>query len=125
MQCRPCARIRQVHRVPDSVLLTSSFVSCVAGFGWLALSMDVHWRQVREGAGPSSRSRLLLRLFGAIALSVSLMLCLAVDHASMASLVWVMTLAAAALTVAFTLSSRPRCLAPLITWIPAARSGAG
>lgn len=108
----------QVPRVHDNVLLGASLASCVAGFGWLALSMDVHWRQVRGGTAPSNNVRMLLRLFGAIALVASLMLCLAVDHASMASLVWVMSLAAAALSVALTLSWRPRCLAPLLFWIP-------
>ena len=39
----------------------------------------------------------------------------------MAALVWVMALAAAALVVAFTLSWRPRWLAPLVAWVrPAA-----
>jgi hypothetical protein len=35
----------------------------------------------------------------------------------MAALVWVLTLTAAALTVAFTLAWRPRLLAPLVAWV--------
>jgi hypothetical protein len=56
----------------------------------------------------------LLRGLGATALAASLALCLAVDHVSMASLVWVMTLAASALVVALTLSFRPGALAWLV-----------
>ena len=44
------------------------------------------------------------------ALLASLLLCLRADHASMAVLVWVMSLAAAALLVAFTLAWRPHWL---------------
>ena len=50
-------------------------------------------------------------------LGASLALCLAVDHASMAALVWVMGLAASALAVAFTLTWRPRWLAALMPWV--------
>ena len=66
----------------------------------------------------------ILRVFGALALAVSLALCLAVDHASMASLVWVMALAAAALAVAFTLTWRPRWLRVLVAWARPAGSTA-
>ena len=50
-------------------------------------------------------------------LAAALALCLAVDHASMASLVWSMALAGAALAVAFTLSWRPRALGVLVAWV--------
>ena len=58
-----------------------------------------------------------LRLLGTVGLGASLALCLAVDHASMAALVWVMGLAASALAVAFTLTWRPRWLAALMPWV--------
>ena len=54
-------------------------------------------------------------LLGAAGLLVAL--CLAVDHASMASLVWFMALAGAALSVAFTLAWRPRVLGALIVGV--------
>jgi Protein of unknown function (DUF3325) len=93
--------------------LSLAFLSCVVGFGWLALAMDTHWQQVR-GALPLAPSRARwLRLLGVAALGAALALCLHADTASMAALVWVMLLAGAALAVAFTLSWRPRSLAPL------------
>ncbi len=97
----------------DSLLLATAALSSLVGMGWLALAMDVHWRQACHGAPDARRSK-VLRVLGALALTTSLALCLAVDHVSMASLVWVMCLAAAALTVAFTLTRKPRLLAVLV-----------
>lgn len=96
--------------MPDALFFVVAFAAGLAGFGWLALAMDVHWAQADPGRpqGPADVRR--LRGLGAVALGVSLAACLAVDHASMAALVWVMTLAAAALATAFALSWRPRWL---------------
>ncbi|MET0533366.1 MAG: DUF3325 domain-containing protein [Steroidobacter sp.] len=100
----------------DTVMLLAALLACVCGFAWLALAMEPHWRQVR-GDTPIKRGTVrVLRVLGAVALFVSLMLCLQVDHVSMASLVWVMALAASALIIAFTLAWRPRTLAWLIAW---------
>lgn len=99
----------------DGLLLLGSFVVTLTGFGWLALAMNAHWKQVRKGL-PSTGTVLVLRMLGSTALFVSLMLCLSVDHASMASLVWVMLLATAAMIIAFTLTLRPRLLTPLVVW---------
>lgn len=97
----------------------AAYLLCFAGFGWLALAMDAHWRQVRRDRLPALGWRHALRMLGAAALALALAACLAADHATMAVLVWVMLLAAAALSVAFTLSWRPRWLAPLVAWLPA------
>ena len=51
---------------------------------------------------------------------LALALCLRADHASMAVLVWVMTLSGAALLVAFLLAARPRWLRLLAPWVRAA-----
>lgn len=92
-------------------------VACnTLGLAWLALAMDAHWKQVRGPQPPARRTVLTLRVFGALALALSLGLCLSADHASMASLVWVLALAAGALMVAFTLAWRPRMMAPLVAW---------
>lgn len=91
----------------DVLLLTAAAVAALAGFGWLALGMDVHWAQV-HGAAPYSA--LPLRVGGAAALALSLGLCLGVDHPTMAVLVWLMLLAGAAVAIAMTLSSRPQWL---------------
>ena len=94
-------------------------VACnTLGLAWLALAMDAHWKQVRGPDVPALRTVVTLRVLGALALAAALALCVAADHASMASLVWVMALAAAALMVAFTLAWRPRLLAPLVAWTP-------
>ena len=79
------------------------------GMGWIALSMQVHWEQVHLQPIPS-RTALLLRVLGSLMLALGLFLCLLVDHASMAFLVWVMSLAAAALVIAFVLTWRPQIL---------------
>ena len=103
--------------MPDALLLAAAWLTNGVGLGWLALSMDTHWEQVR-GTEPLVRSTVrTLRWMGAVGLAAALALCLAVDHASMASLVWFMTLAGAALAVAFTLSWRPRLLGSLIAWV--------
>lgn len=97
--------------------LSLAYVTCVAGFGWLALAMETHWQQVRATVAPPDGPARVLRVLGALALAVGLGVCLHADRASMAALVWVMLLAAAALTVAFTLSWCPRLLAPLVVWV--------
>lgn len=103
--------------MPDALLLTAAFAANVISLGWLALSMDVHWEQVR-GTEPLPRSTVrTLRWMGAVGLVLALGLSLAVDHASMASLVWFMELAGAALAIAFTLSWRPRVLGVLVGWV--------
>jgi hypothetical protein len=103
----------------DAVLLGVALLSAVCGMAWLALAMKVHWRQVR-GTQPLSRgSALVLRALGALALLASLLICLRVDHASMAALVWVMAIIPAILVIAFTLAWRPRWLAWLVVWVRA------
>lgn len=100
-------------------LWIAAYLLCTAGFGWLALAMDAHWRQVRRDRTPAPGWRRALRMLGGSALALALVACLAADHATMAVLVWAMLLAAAALSVAFALSWRPRWLALLVAWLPA------
>jgi hypothetical protein len=101
----------------EAVMLLAALLASVCGFAWLAFAMEPHWRQVR-GDVPIKRGTVgVLRVLGAGALVGALLLRLQVDHVSMASLVWVMSLAAAALIIAFTLAWRPRALAWLIAWV--------
>ena len=100
----------------SACLLSAALLASLAGMGWLALSMPVHAQQVWGGV-PSTGIARMLRWMGAIGLLVALVLCLAVDHASMASLVWVMTLAASAVATAFLLSWQPRWLRALAPWV--------
>src|SRR4051812_10455283 len=95
----------------EAGLQALALLCSLCGMGWLALAMDVHWEQVRGTAGPSARMALRLRALAAAAIAASLGLCLAADHASIAVLVWSMSLVASALSVSFALASRPRWLA--------------
>lgn len=106
--------------MPEAAMLFAAVACNVAGFAWLAMAMDVHWQQVREAQRLSDGMIVLLRVLGVCALVLSLLLCLLADHVTMAPLVWVMSLAAAALIVAFTLAWRPRLLLPFVIWVPAA-----
>lgn len=100
--------------MPDA-LLAAALLACVLGMGWLALAMDAHGRQV-WGQGPGIGAARVLRGLGVLALGSALGLCLAVDHASMAVLVWVMGLALGALLVAMVLAWRARWLGVLAPW---------
>ena len=95
--------------------LLAAVLACMAGMGWLALAMDVHWEQVRGAALPPGTAP-RLRVLGILGLLTGLALCLRADHASMAALVWVMALGASALTVALVLTWRPRWLSWL-AWV--------
>jgi hypothetical protein len=100
----------------ESLLLAGSQVCCVLGCSWFALSKDVHWRDAIGTAALSRRVQFRLRMLGATALLVSLTLCLSVDHASIAALVWIMMIAAAAMLVAFALSWKAHWFAALVPW---------
>ena len=97
----------------EALLLALAVVANIAGMGWLALAMEAHWAQVHGPVPASRRTVAWLRVRGAAGLAGSLWLCLQVDHASMAALVWFMTLAGAALAIAFLLTWRARWLGVL------------
>jgi hypothetical protein len=100
-----------------ALLLALALLCSAGGIAWLALAMEVHWQQARGAAsGPARREAIGLRIAGSVALLVSLGACLIADHATMAVLVWVMSLAASALLVALTLAWQPRWLARLAPW---------
>ncbi len=101
----------------EALFLALAFAASVSGMGFLALAMPPHWEQVRAPAPyPADKAR-GLRTLGAFSLGLSLAFCLSADHPSMASLVWVMALAASALIIAFTLAFRPRWLGWLVAWV--------
>ncbi|MFZ4286170.1 DUF3325 domain-containing protein [Variovorax sp. HJSM1_2] len=100
--------------MPDVLLFGLAVLVNIAGLGWLALAMDVHWEQALGPVPASGATIKLLRVLGVAGLVASLLLCLSVDHASMASLVWFMTLAGAALAIAFTLTWRAHWLGLLV-----------
>ena len=105
--------------MPDACLLVLALLSSAVGMAWLALAMEVHWQQARgTGTGPGRRRVVALRALGTLALLQSLLLCLQADHATMAVLVWIMSLAASACGVAQMLAWRPRSLGWLVAWLP-------
>jgi hypothetical protein len=108
--------------MPDALWLALAGALCFSGMVWLALAMEVHWRQaVPARALASSTTRNALRGAGAGALLLALLACLAADRPSMAALVWVMLLAASACGVACVLSHWPQALA---RWVFQARPAA-
>lgn len=94
----------------EGILLSMAFVCAFAGMSWLALAMKPHWVQVRGGVPHDAPLARKLRLCGVTCLMLSLALCLALSRASMAFLVWTMTLSATALLVALALAFVPRSL---------------
>ena len=105
--------------MPDALFYVLAVLLVVLGLASFALAMERHWRQLRPGSPISRQSMLVLRTTGATALAASLALCLWLDHGTIASLVWVMALVPAALTVTFTFSWRPQWFAPLLCWVGA------
>lgn len=89
------------------MLLTAAALCSVAGCAWLALAMEVHWRQVQGSDGPRRGMRYALRALGICGLVASGALCLIADRPSMAALVWIMLLAGGALSVALVLAWKP------------------
>jgi hypothetical protein len=97
--------------MPEGLLQVMALAACFAGIGWLALAMDVHWEQVRGRPGAPGRVESVgLRVLGVATLLASLGLELRADNASIAVLVWVMSLAVASFAVAQALAWRPAWL---------------
>src|SRR5262245_41554530 len=103
--------------MPEALLLVCALLCSVLGQALLGLTLDAHWHQVHNGQPLPKSVVPILRALGSAALLVSLLLCLAADHPSMAALVWIMAQASSALLVAFTFTWRPRMFAPLVAWV--------
>jgi hypothetical protein len=101
----------------EALLLAAAALCSMAGMGWLAIAMKPHWSQVRGSLPLAERGVVTLRVLGVVALAAALVLCFCANHASMAALVYVMTLTASALVVAFTLAWRPRLLCVFAIWM--------
>ena len=97
----------------DALWLLLAAALAFSGMAWLALAMDAHWGQVMHRPADEARAtRQRLRVQGAVAILLSLPVCLMADRPSMAALVWVMLLAAGALSVAQLLAWRAHWLRP-------------
>lgn len=95
--------------VESWVLLILAVIVSLAGFAWLALAMDIHWKKVHAERKPAHPAR-ILRIAGWSGLLVSAVLCFMANRPSMAVLVWIMLLAATAPSVGMILSWRPQLL---------------
>jgi len=101
----------------EALMLCLAGLFSLAGMGWLALSQEVHWRQIfgrRAMLTADTANR--LRLAGGAGLLLSAVLCFIADRPSMASLVWVMLLAGTACTIALLLAWRAHWLRILLPW---------
>ncbi|MEM0912437.1 MAG: DUF3325 domain-containing protein, partial [Pseudomonadota bacterium] len=92
------------------LLLSLASVITVVSFGWLALAMNSHWKQVFAQTGPTKPTQTRLRIMACAGLLTSLWLCLLANHASIAALVWIMLLTGAAFLIGMLLSWKPKVL---------------
>lgn len=100
--------------MPEAIYLTAAALLSLVGMAWLALSMDVHWAQVKQIPLADSRPpRAILKALGYAALFVSLLVCLVADRPSIAALVWIMLLVGSAVIVALLLANNPKLLQSL------------
>lgn len=95
----------------EALYLSAAAALSVLGMAWLALSMEVHWAQVKQIPLAESRPpHVLLKVFGFLALLISLVACMVADRPSIAALVWIMLMGGSAVAVAFALANRPGLL---------------
>lgn len=90
----------------DSVLLVCAISLNFLGMRWLALSLPVHWKQVYGEQLLSQRKQVVFRILAAVMFIFSLVLIMFADHATIAALVWIMSLTACAFSVAMMLSRK-------------------
>lgn len=101
----------------EALTLCLAALFAFAGMGWLALSLDVHWRQIFGRQVTLDNNAIKgLRWIGWAGLLLSAACCFIADRPSMAVLVWVMLLAGAATSVALLLAWRAHWLRPLAFW---------
>ncbi|MDY0977255.1 DUF3325 family protein [Massilia sp. CFBP9012] len=84
--------------------------------GWLNLSMDVQWKQVRGNTPCGPGLVKTLRVAGSAALASSFLLYLSVDSLSIATLVCFMATAGSTIAIDFTLTWRASALTMLVIW---------
>lgn len=92
------------------IALILACISSLMGFAWFALAMNSHWQQVMKTGSPNAHVRKTLRILGCLGLLLSAVFCSLADRPSMAFLVWIMLLAAAAPAIGMLLAWRPHLL---------------
>lgn len=91
----------------ESALISIALIVTIAGMGLCALTIDVHWKQLRGVKPSSSAQQMALRVAGGLAFVLSFWICTKANPVSMAVLVWTMllTVSAAVVAAALTLST--------------------
>lgn len=99
----------------DALTLCLAPLFSLAGMGWLALGLEVHWRQLfGRKTVLSETTTKRFRLAGWSSLLLSALCCFIADRPSMAGLVWVMLLTVAGLSIALLLAWRAQWLRILV-----------
>lgn len=94
--------------------LLAAALLALSGFALLALSQQRHLDRVLGSNSPLAHKLRAQRATGFIALGLSLVACLASQGAGFGSLLWVLLICAAAMSIAFMLSWRPHWLRRLL-----------
>lgn len=100
--------------MPDAVVYLGALAVAIAAMGWLALAMDSYWQQIHGDGLRRTATAGRLRASGVAGLIVSFALTAWVDGPAMASVVWIMFVALAVVSIAFTCTWRPQWL----RWLP-------
>lgn len=96
----------------DALLLAAAVSANYGAFACLALAMPEHWSRAGGQAGNLVLRRRRLRSTGFLMLGAAYVLCICRDGASFGSLLWGVSVSAAALAVALTLTWWPGLLLP-------------
>lgn len=107
----PAARHPQEPAVRSLIAPLSVLALCFAGMAALSLAMDRHHAQWSGRDAPPPGQRTALRLGGGLLLVWALWVSVAAWGAGVGAIAWCGWLTAGALSVAATLSYRPRCTA--------------
>lgn len=86
------------------------------GFAWLALAQERYQDPVYGHSCSIARVAIARRAIGSIAIGMSLPACMVSQGASFGCLLWPLSMGAAAMAVALTLSWRPRWLRVAWPW---------
>lgn len=97
----------------DTALTSVAALGSYLGFVFLALAKKQHWRAVCAASAPQRVHAAWPAAAGLALQLLALVLILRAQGPSFGSLLWVMMLSVAAMSVAFTLAWQPRLLRPI------------
>jgi hypothetical protein len=94
----------------ETAYALAGFMAAWLGFALLALSQQRHFVHVHKSNVPAAHVIYARRAIGFIAIGANLVCCMASQGASFGALLWVLSLSAAAMAIALTLTWRPHWL---------------